>query len=116
MLADRVRLHLRAVAAQGAPITYQALAQQLELSPPNTIQQLTDALEVLMEQDAQADRPLIAALVVSKATGGRPRQGFFQCAQRIGRFQGDELGPEAASFWVDEFERAVAFWGTDSLD
>lgn len=112
MLAERVRRVLIEVARQGQPITYQALALKLELVPPNTIRQLTTALEELMEQDAAAGHPLIAALVVSKATKGLPRQGFFECAHRLGRFQGDLDGPAAACYHQSEFDSAVIFWGS----
>jgi hypothetical protein len=115
MLTDRLRQHLVKIAQQGQPITYQALARRLDLAPPNTIQQLTTALEHLMEEDAAAERPLIAALVVSKSAGGLPRQGFFECAARIGCFEGDALGAEAARFHATEFEKMVAFWGSGDV-
>lgn len=110
ILALRVRVHLCVIAGQATPITYSALARALDLAPPNTIHQLTIALESLMEEDAAADRPLIAALVVSKARGGLPAPGFFDCARRVGRFDGDPAGPECAAFYAAEFHRADAFW------
>ena len=110
MLIQRVRDHLFEVAAKGAPITYQALAKALELSPPNTIHQLTEALERLIEEDVAAGRPLIAALVVSKARSGLPAPGFFECAKRVGRFKGDPVRPDASAFYAAEFNLAVNFW------
>lgn len=110
VLALRVRTHLCRIVGQATPITYQALAKALSLSPPNTIHQLTVALECLMEEDAAAARPLIAALVVSKARGGLPAPGFFDCARRVGRFDGDPLGPEVSAFYAAEFDAAVEFW------
>ncbi|MBL1436661.1 MAG: hypothetical protein COB08_010740 [Rhodobacteraceae bacterium] len=111
VLALRVRAHLCQISGQGAPITYQTLAQAMDLSPPNTIQQITTALECLMEQDAAAARPLIATLVISKARGGLPGPGFFDCARRVGRFDGDPSGPEAFAYYTAEFDVAVKFWG-----
>lgn len=110
VLALRVRTHLRRIASQATPITYQALASSLDLSPPNTIHQLTSALERLIEQDAAAGRPLIAALVVSKNRTGLPALGFFECARRVGRFDGDPSGLEGAEFHAAEFGKAVEFW------
>tara|TARA_R110002049_G_scaffold295840_1_gene483519 strand:+ start:16982 stop:17281 length:300 start_codon:yes stop_codon:yes gene_type:complete len=92
------------------PITYQALAKALELSPPNTIHQLTVALEFMIEEDVAAGRPLIAALVISKARSGLPAPGFFACAKRVGRFGGDPFGSEAAAFFAIEFDEALKFW------
>jgi hypothetical protein len=45
-----------------------------------------------MEEDAAADHPFIAALAISKARGGLPAPGFFDCARRLGRFAGDPDG------------------------
>ena len=110
VLALRVRTHLRGVVGHATPITYQALAKALSLAPPNTIHQLTVALECLIEEDAAAARPLIAALVVSKARGGLPAPGFFDCARRVGRFDGDPSGPDVPAFYATEFDAAVEFW------
>ncbi|TDE34773.1 hypothetical protein [Antarcticimicrobium sediminis] len=103
-------MHLSRIAGAATPITYQALAKALNLSPPNTIQQLTVALEYLIEEDAAAARPLIATLVVSRARGGLPGPGFFDCAGRVGRFDGDPSGPENTTFYAEEFNKAVEFW------
>lgn len=111
MLAQRLRDDLCRRAALGQTVTYQELAQAMALSPPQTIRQITDALEELMQQDAAAGRPMIAALVVARTRGGLPAPGFFDCARRLGRFMGDAAGPEAAAFHGAEFEQAVAFWG-----
>lgn len=110
VLAHRVRGHLRRIVGHATPITYQALARALGLAPPNTIHQLTVALECLIEEDASAARPLIAALVVSKTRGGLPAPGFFDCARRVGRFDGDPSGPDVPAFYATEFHAAVEFW------
>lgn len=109
-LARRVRAHLQEVAEQAIPITYQVLARALNLTPPNTIHQVTEALEHLMREDAANSRPFVAALVISKARGGLPAPGFFDCARRLGRFNGDATGPEAWAFHAIEFNMASAFW------
>ena len=109
-LARRLRAHLQAVAIQRLPITYQEAAKGLLLAPPNTIHQVTRALEQLMAEDAAAMRPFIAAMVISKARGGLPAPGFFDCAARLGRFAGNATGPDASVFYAVEFNAAVAFW------
>ncbi len=86
------------------------MAEALGLTPPNTIHQVTEALEHLMTEDAAADRPFIAAIVISKARGGLPAPGFFDCAARLGRFDGDAAGLEAWAFHAVEFNAMVAFW------
>lgn len=115
MLSQRIREYLRKLPRDALPVRYQALAKALDLSPPNTIQQLTVGLEQLIEEDACAARPLIAALVISKARGGLPAPGFFEAARRVGRLQAEASGPEASAFYEAEFTAAVEFWGAPRL-
>lgn len=103
-----LRTHLRRVAAQKTTITYQALATELRLAPPNTIHQLTTLLEESMREDAQTNRPFIAALVVSKRPPYLPGRGFFQCAGELGRFSGIES--EAPQFHARELAQAQQYW------
>jgi hypothetical protein len=107
----RVRAFLEKGAKRQIPITYQDLAKALQILPPHSIQQVTEALERLMEEDAAADRPFIAALVISKARGGLPAPGFFDCARRLGRFAGDPNGQDAWSFHAAELDTIFARWG-----
>jgi hypothetical protein len=68
---------LENVAKRRIPITYQELAKALQIWLPRSIPRVTEALEGLMEEDAPADRPFIAALAISKArgSGGLPARG-----------------------------------------
>lgn len=112
MLQESMRAHLCEIAGHAVPVTYLALAKALDLSPPNIIRQVTAALECLIEEDATAGLPLIAALVIAKGRGGLPAPGFFECAKRVGRFEGQVSGREAEAFYTEEFQKAVAFWRT----
>jgi len=107
----RVRAFLETVAKRRIPITYQELAKALQVLPPHSIHQVTEALERLMEEDAAADRPFIAALAVSKARGGLPALGFFDCARRLGRFAGEPEGQDAWSFHAAELNSVFAHLG-----
>ena len=107
----RVREFLENFAKRQIPITYQELAKALQIVPPHSIQRVTEALERLMEEDAAANRPFIAALVISKARGGLPAPGFFDCARRLGRFAGDPDGQDAWSFHAAELNAVFARWG-----
>jgi hypothetical protein len=55
-IAPRLRVHLQKTAKKRVPITYQELAKALGLTPPNTIHQVAEALELLMAEDAATDR------------------------------------------------------------
>jgi ribulose-5-phosphate 4-epimerase/fuculose-1-phosphate aldolase len=67
-----VRVLLENVAKRQSPITYQELTKALQILPPHPIHRVTEALGHLMEEDAAADRPFIAALAISRARGGLP--------------------------------------------
>ena len=107
----RARAFLESVAQRRILITYQELANALQILPPHSIHRVTEALEHLMEEDAAADRPFIAALAISKARGGLPGPGFFDCARRLGRFAGDPDGQDARTFHAAELNAVVACWG-----
>jgi len=82
-------------------ITYRDLALRAGVQPPHTIHKTTTALEQMVVEDHEAGRPLLAALVVSKATG-IPAPGFFGCLTSIGRYFGDDSGAEAEDHWRRE--------------
>ncbi len=113
-LARRLRAYLQALSTRRLPITYREAAKGLLLLPPNTIHQVAEALEQLMAEDAAADRPFIAAMVISKWRDGLPAPGFFDCAARLGRFVGDATGPDAKVFHAAEFNAALALWAPTS--
>ncbi|MFN4091093.1 MAG: hypothetical protein ACK4QW_18890 [Alphaproteobacteria bacterium] len=88
--------------------TYQDVATALGLKPPGTIQRVAAALEQTMREDVSAGRPMIAALVISRA-GDMPRRGFFDLAVALGRLPGDPRQHRAA--WEAEY---TAVFGTQS--
>lgn len=104
-LAPRLRKLLEGLPDAALPITYQQAAEALGLTPPRTIQRVALALEALMREDADAGRPLIAALVVSRR-GDLPRKGFFELAVELGRLSPDPAQHEAA--YREEFARVMA--------
>ena len=86
MITDRLRQALIDQAQTGSTTTSRELAHRLELEPPHTIQQITEALENLMLEDVAAGRPILSALCVSKLHPGVPARGFFLAiAARQGR-------------------------------
>ena len=105
------RAFLQEAATRRHLVTYREMASALKAIPPDTIHQVTVVLELLMEEDAAANRPLIAALAVSGTLGNLPRRGFFDCASRLGQFTGDPDGPDARTFHAREADAAFGFWG-----
>ncbi|HUK07992.1 MAG TPA: hypothetical protein VLX09_09005 [Stellaceae bacterium] len=102
-----MREFLESVAKRRIVITYQELAKALQFLPPHSIHRVSEALERLMEEDAAADRPFIAALAISKARGALPAPGFFDCARRLGRFAD---GQDPRTFHAAELNAVFARW------
>ena len=76
------------LARRGETITYGALAQGLGLR----VQDLTAALEAMMEDDARSGRPLRAAVCEGRLAGGLPARGFFDKAAELGFDVSDPAG------------------------
>jgi hypothetical protein len=91
------RAFLESVAKRRILITYQELANALQILPPHSIHRVTEALERLMEEDAAADRPFIAALAISKARGGLPGPGQLRPASRPVRGRSGRSGRKDVS-------------------
>jgi uncharacterized Zn-finger protein len=104
----RLRAFLESIANRRISMTYQELAKALHVLPPHSIRRVTEALERLMEEDAVANRPFIAALAISKVRDGLPAPGFFNCARRLGRFADRQ---DARTFHEAELIAVFARWG-----
>lgn len=89
-------------------LTYRALIERLSLPAP-AMQTLAAALEHLAALDARGERPLRSALVISQGASRLPRTGFFECASRLGRFDGASDGVAAASWHASEVARVFEF-------
>ncbi|AZO25874.1 hypothetical protein EJ070_24920 [Mesorhizobium sp. M1E.F.Ca.ET.045.02.1.1] len=110
MLKDRLRQILIELAQTETVVTYKNLAERLCLMPPQTIHRATDLLEKLMAEDAEAGRPLLAALCVGRLRNDLPAPGFFMTAQVLGLFSGAPEGPVARDFYMRELARVFDFY------
>lgn len=84
------------------PISYGALARDLDVPGPGAVARVTAALEALMRYDMAEGRPFVAALCEGKLSGGLPAFGFFEMAAALGRYTGPATGPEAAEFVLQQ--------------
>lgn len=89
-------------------VTYRSLIERLQLPVP-AMQTLALALEYLATLDAQANRPLRSALVISQGASRLPRLGFFECAKRLDYFKGSVEGAEAAAWHAAEVVRVFEY-------
>lgn len=87
----------------GSMVTYLELADRLAVPGPHRIHRLTQWLETSMAEDVLADKAPRAALVVSRASPGRPAMGFFDKAKDLGLMQDES--PEA---FHDQLLQALA--------
>ena len=111
-LPERIRAYLTELARRRDTITYRDLAKALEVQPPNTIRQVAEALEVLMQEDHVNGAPFIAALVVSKVRNGLPAPAFFSFARSLRRFKGSDMDPEIQTYHARELDSAWDYWGS----
>ncbi|MFC7366799.1 MULTISPECIES: hypothetical protein [Vreelandella] len=107
-LASPLRELLASTPSSALPITYQQAANALGLSPPRTIQRVAQALEQLMREDAAAQKPFIATLVISRSGKGLPAAGFFELAVELGRYPASPSQQEA--FYYSERQQAINEW------
>lgn len=109
-LKDRLRQVLTELAQTENVVTYRDLAERLGLMPPQTIHRVVGLLEKLMAEDAEAGRPLLAALCVGRLRHDLPARGFFMTAEALGLFAGAPEGPVARDFHVRELARVFDFY------
>lgn len=103
-LVTALRIYLQDRIDTSTPLTYQALAQALGLTPPHSIHRVVLALEQSMREDAGAGRPLIAAWVISRTRGGLPAPGFFVLARALALYGGSEDGADARRFHEQQLQ------------
>ncbi|MFQ6550336.1 DUF6522 family protein [Aestuariibius sp. 2305UL40-4] len=89
-LAKRIRTYLEGLTEDEVPITYGALARALGLWAPGSITKVTRALETTMREDAEADRPFIAARAVNRGRDMLPGKGYFDLACALSRGPQDD--------------------------
>ncbi len=81
-MIETLQGRLEQLAALGQTISYGDLAREFALPTP-AIQSLTGMLEGLMERDAAAGRPFLAAMLEGRLGDGMPSLGFFEKAAEL---------------------------------
>lgn len=107
MMWDQVKTKMRElliqVARVEATISYSELASHVNLHHRNP--KFMRLLYEIADDDLQNQRPLLATLVVNKATG-RPGEGFFS-----------EITPdERETYWQGCFDEICDYWQTHDED
>ena len=86
----RLRAVLEQARRERRTITYLQAADALSIEPPQRIHKLARLVEILLKEDADACKPPLAGLVVSRVRAGLPAPGFFDRAARLGLFDGSD--------------------------
>lgn len=81
-MIDALKGRLAQLARLGETITYGDLAREFDIPAPS-IATLTAILETLMEEDAAAGRPFLAAIMAGRLGDGMPSLGFFEKAAEL---------------------------------
>lgn len=96
-LLDQARVQRRT-------LTYLEVADGLAIPGPQRIHKTARLLEILLKRDADAGRPIRAALVTSRVRAGLPAEGFFDRARRLGL----HAGGDQAAFHAALLDRLFA--------
>ena len=110
-LKEGLRSTLIGLARCNRTVTYRDLAILANIPAPHSIHRLTALLEDLIREDADAGRPLLAALATSRSRERIPGRGFFCLISSLGLYDGPDDGPTARDYHRDEVEMAWAYWG-----
>lgn len=89
-LLGRLAAVLEQARVQRRTLTYLQVADALAIDAPQRIHKTTRLIEILLNEDARAGRPIRSALAVSRIRNGRPAPGFFDRARRLGLFDGND--------------------------
>ena len=114
LMSIRLQQELIRHACRGIPTTYRQLLRSVETVADANESLVRASLARLMDEDAIAARPFVAALVIGPQAGGLPEPWFFSKARMSGRLapMSDEL--EARAFHARELQRAVSYYRTVS--
>lgn len=110
MIHQAIHEQLKQVAKQRATTTYGKVAPlaELDMSIAGDRYRIAQILDEINEYEVGQGHPMISVIVVKSETQ-RPGQGFFECARKLGRYDGSSES-EALEFFVKELNAVHDFW------
>lgn len=101
--------YLRDIAARRGSTTYALAGAVVNLDMTNQAHrnEISRLLDEISEFEHHENRPLLSACVIRNDLG-RPGNGFFEMAQRIGLFL--IHGGDRDQFWINELRRVHDYW------
>jgi hypothetical protein len=107
---DLARNLLQEKAILGKTMTYRQFASEIGIVTAPVIATCVKILEELMKQDARAQRPMLAALVVQQGEAGIPRLGFYQLLKELQLFFGEMQGEDAVCWHKMEINKLKMYY------
>ncbi len=95
---QRAEMALNAAVSSQHFVTYAELVEAARIPSPHRVHKLTEWLEMLIEVDHGATRPIRAAWVISRNRNQLPAPGFFIKCREIGLYDGPHNGSMAKEF------------------
>ena len=92
------------------PLSYKEVAELLHVSEPPVIATITGLLEVLIDEDIKANRPVLSALVVQKGKSQIPRPGFFEKLNSLKVIDLNDKGFDVALWHASELNKLKKFY------
>lgn len=108
METNELKSMLTEAAKKGEPIHYEDIAPLYGFNYDKDADraEVGRLLGIISEDELDAGRPMLSAVVVLKGGEAMPGKGFFDLARRRGRFRG---GDEKL-YWVSEFQEVCKYW------
>ena len=103
--------YLTGLASSGAkPITYSDFTEALGkgIRSDADVGALGRYLDVICELEAEEDRPMLTALLISKDTG-RPGEGFYDMARKLNKYAGT-TEQDDIDFFKQELQAVYDTW------
>ncbi|ADJ26548.1 conserved hypothetical protein [Dehalogenimonas lykanthroporepellens BL-DC-9] len=114
MVNDTIYEKLKQIATNQSITYYSEIAPlaSLNMSSPedrNKIAHILDQINI-HEREVVPNRPMLSAVVILK-DDNMPGSGFFNCAEGLGKFNGDTDDKKRTIFWSQELKRVYDYWG-----
>ncbi|HFE37113.1 MAG TPA: hypothetical protein ENK06_01675 [Gammaproteobacteria bacterium] len=103
-------------ASQGKTLSYREFATELGINKAPIIRTCARMLDMLIVEDHNANRPILAALVVQQGSAGFPRRGFYQTLNKLGIYHGENEGDSALDWHQSEIKKLKRYYAAINLN
>ncbi|MDH3325086.1 MAG: hypothetical protein OEM38_00040 [Gammaproteobacteria bacterium] len=101
-------------AVNGDCISYKALASELGVIQAPVIATVTGLLELLIDEDVAAKRPILSALAIQKGSTRLPRSGFFEKLNSLNIIDTNITTFDAVTWHASEIKKLKIFYSNEN--